>query len=493
MSEPRLSYWTVQPDRWTFGAKKIRTWVESHLTGSVLNACCGPTRLDHDDVHRNDKNQQITYTTGNGTEHTAVIDPDTQHDVRELADELEETFDVIVYDPPFSDNQAEKTYNIEDGSPVDIEAKESLDALLKPGGRFIQFGYSTSLGEPLADYEMEEIAVWNLLGGQYDWFSFVARKPLEDESQEATTGQTTASETVFQNAGATTHPGGAGDENGGHPIEITYVQLSAEQSLTDRVNSFIESQIAGNTLHLTDAEHGLSLPDDAWQVNLERASPWMLHYDERELSDEFAESFYETVILTPQPKAFQRQKQYEGSSRVEASILKDEVYPLLAADGNVIQVGHTATNIPSRYDCYRAEIGVFAHPNHAYDWVVTRDVKPNGDIRQWTASGGEDGILPSDVPADVRDHAPRAGTQANYSCDGCGESWYRNPVWDVICPDCGAQPNNYCVHDGVVSRSPHSARVAVLFEKHERINGFDATPLADIDQEQKQNADAIAD
>jgi len=45
---PKLSYWTVQPNRWTFEAPKISDWVESRLTGRVLNMCAGPTELDHD-------------------------------------------------------------------------------------------------------------------------------------------------------------------------------------------------------------------------------------------------------------------------------------------------------------------------------------------------------------------------------------------------------------------------------------------------------------
>lgn len=161
-----LSYWTVQPNRWTFQSKKIRRWVEARLRGRVLNACAGKTFLAHDDeIVRNDINPER--------------DADTHHDVCEIADYFEaESFDTIVYDPPFSINQANSSY---EGEQVgdDALAKREFDELLAPGGRVIQFGFSTTCMPMAMDYERREVAVWNTLGRCNDYLSVVDEKPGE--------------------------------------------------------------------------------------------------------------------------------------------------------------------------------------------------------------------------------------------------------------------------------------------------------------------------
>jgi hypothetical protein len=127
--------------------------------------CAGPTELDHDgEVLRNDLNLSI--------------DADTNVAACALVDEYaENSFDVLVYDPAFSDNQAEETYNISD-SKIDLgEIHETIDALLKPGGILIHFGFGSSVMPATYQYEPQEIALWNNLGGQYDWLSCVTRKP----------------------------------------------------------------------------------------------------------------------------------------------------------------------------------------------------------------------------------------------------------------------------------------------------------------------------
>ena len=170
----QLSYWTVQPNRWTFQSEKIRRWVEARLQGRVLNACAGKTTLVHDhEVVRNDLDDDR--------------DADTHHDVRELADHFEpESFDTVVYDPPFSQNQANSTYELEDGEAVvagdDAVAKRQFDELLAPGGRVIQFGYTTTCMPMALDYERQEVAVWNTLGRCNDVLSTVDEKPGESDA-----------------------------------------------------------------------------------------------------------------------------------------------------------------------------------------------------------------------------------------------------------------------------------------------------------------------
>ena len=158
-----LSYYTVQPNRWTFQSDKIREWVEERLDGRVLNACAGKTRLDHDgEIVRNDLDEEI--------------DADLHVDVCEIADHFDVcSFDTIVFDPPFSEYQANKSYEGRTVGSVAL-AKRQFHELLRPGGRVIQFGFTTT-NMPLAlGYEREAVAIFNTLGQMNDYLGTVDRK-----------------------------------------------------------------------------------------------------------------------------------------------------------------------------------------------------------------------------------------------------------------------------------------------------------------------------
>lgn len=171
----RMSYHTVSPNRWTFQSTKIRKWVEARLQGHVLNACAGKTMLAHDaEIVRNDLDEDR--------------DADLHVDVCEVADHFEAgSFDTIVYDPPFSENQANESYELEDGESVvagrDAVAKRQIDELLAPGGRVIQFGFTTTCMPAALDYERREVAVWNTLGRCNDYLSVVDEKPGENDAE----------------------------------------------------------------------------------------------------------------------------------------------------------------------------------------------------------------------------------------------------------------------------------------------------------------------
>jgi len=164
----KLSYHTVRPNKWTFQSAKIRRWVEARLEGRVLNACAGKTKLAHDhEIVRNDIDEDR--------------DAHLHVDVCEIADHFEsESFHTIVYDPPFSQNQANREY---DGQLVGDDAltKRQFDELLVPGGRVIQFGFTTTCMPFALGYERQEVAVWNTLGRQNDYLSAVDKKEGETD------------------------------------------------------------------------------------------------------------------------------------------------------------------------------------------------------------------------------------------------------------------------------------------------------------------------
>lgn len=118
--------------RWTFQTKKVRDALLPYLEGRVLNAFAGKTALSDykrgiNEV-RNDLNPER--------------EADYHYDAAELGDLLtEESFDVVVLDPPFSQSQADEHY---DGLHARNMAgvRKSVAPLVKPGGCIVEFGWS---------------------------------------------------------------------------------------------------------------------------------------------------------------------------------------------------------------------------------------------------------------------------------------------------------------------------------------------------------------
>ncbi|GGL57846.1 hypothetical protein [Halocalculus aciditolerans] len=133
---------------WTFETPQVRDVVECYLTGDVLNACAGKTHLSHPTIHRNDLDDRR--------------DADTHHDVRDLDDYLPaESFDVVVFDPPFDGEQAREHY---DGRTVGRgpsggiwAARKALGRLTCPGGRVLSVGWNSVGLSHLNDFEREAV------------------------------------------------------------------------------------------------------------------------------------------------------------------------------------------------------------------------------------------------------------------------------------------------------------------------------------------------
>lgn len=166
---PQLLYKPCQPNRWTFESTVIREWVEGWLHGRVLNACAGKTKLNHGfavtGVVRNDIDPER--------------DADTHYDVCDISRHFElGSFDTIVYDPPFSENQAETVYsghNIQD----EARAKREFHQLLRPGGIIIQFGFSSTNMPASLGYVRREVCLFNTLGRSNDWIGTVDQRVNE--------------------------------------------------------------------------------------------------------------------------------------------------------------------------------------------------------------------------------------------------------------------------------------------------------------------------
>lgn len=115
--------------QWTFDVRMLREIVEGAIEGRTLNACAGKTRLNHDDeIVRNDLNPER--------------DADHHHDVTEI-DALfrADSFDSVVYDPPFDQSQSDEHY---DGMHARAAgpARRKLAELVRPGGVFVEVGWN---------------------------------------------------------------------------------------------------------------------------------------------------------------------------------------------------------------------------------------------------------------------------------------------------------------------------------------------------------------
>ena len=165
---------TYEQVKWTFENDEIRKWVEGHLDGVVLNACCGPTRLSHDnEIVTNDISEDI--------------DSDYSMDVARLAAEIEpDTFDTIVFDPPWSLYQANMRYDGNhvtkgdvairmDDLPQSVKrnktqvgharlAKDGFDYMLKPGGKVLQLSYSGGCMPRRLQYKRLERIMFDPIG-----------------------------------------------------------------------------------------------------------------------------------------------------------------------------------------------------------------------------------------------------------------------------------------------------------------------------------------
>jgi len=170
----------------TFEMPKIRSWVEKRLEGRVLNPCCGPSKLSHShEIVYNDVDESIY--------------ADYHVDAAELAALLEpESFNTIVFDPPWSMYQANLRYDgnhvTKDDIEIDIDslpqvvkrgkqqvgharlAKDGFDYLLEPGGKVIQLSYNATCMPQRLGYDRQERWMFDPLGEGKTLIGSVDRK-----------------------------------------------------------------------------------------------------------------------------------------------------------------------------------------------------------------------------------------------------------------------------------------------------------------------------
>lgn len=119
--------------KWTFGTRMVRQVVLDAVSGRVLNACAGQTKLSEYkrgcEFVRNDLNPEM--------------DADYHRDVRDLGEVFDvESFDAVVNDPPFDSGRAEKLYEGFHASEY-MNIRNTLAPLVKPGGTYVELGWNS--------------------------------------------------------------------------------------------------------------------------------------------------------------------------------------------------------------------------------------------------------------------------------------------------------------------------------------------------------------
>jgi hypothetical protein len=472
---PHLSYWSDTTEGSTFQSEKLRWWTESHLQDAdqILNPCAGVARLDvPGDVLRLDINEDA--------------DADLHIDFRTIEDHVEpETFDAIVYDPPYTWVQAVKKYDLDLARDefyfYDDDVMEIFDRILKPGGIIIQFGYSTSVMPLTLGYETEAVALFNKLGAQNDYLATVARKPtIPDQSTSATT----VSQSVVPNAGAENIRGSNVSKggNGGENIQMEYRHSLTNGSLNKALKPSITSWLDDDdrVLHIYQDTPRFSLDEytcttcaytsadfdtDADSLSADViVAPW-------NIDSTFATGEFDAVVLDIPYEAFQRNirsPQAEASSKSGVThvdtILKRSITNLVKGNGGrVIQIGQTATLMSGAdYDYTRRGVTITNHATEPHDWIIAVDEKPHENLEVATLGDGEvDGLYqhPHGAP-NITDKQNRTDFEPHPDsshCEHCGNSYFHHPAAYVDCPDCGAIAGNLCLSDSGHPINPSGA------------------------------------
>jgi hypothetical protein len=493
---PSVSFWTDTTEGSTFQSDKLRYWTESHLEDAdrVLNPCAGVAELDVDgEVLRVDINEDAN--------------ADLHIDFRDLPSHVEdESYDAIVYDPPYTPHQARNKYGLDISDEefyfYDDEVKTLFDRLLAPGGVFIQFGYSTAAMPRDFGYQTESIGVFNKLGSQNDYLGVAARKPDTPAAQRPPLA---VSQTVTQNADASEIDGGAISTggNGGNSIQMQYRQADEEVSFETVLGEVVAEWIhpADRVLHIFEDEPRVSLPEGQVVtcrydcVDIESpANPGAADIVETpwNIDSRFGTGVFDAVVLDIPHTAFQRnirtpKEEASGGSDVTHidTALKRSLTDLVRGDGGrVIQVGRTATLMSGNdYDYHRCGVSILEHPAVDHDRIVAVDEKPHENLEIIGLGDGEVDRLhqnPHGAPGITSKHRRTDFTPSVDSefCVHCGNRFFHHPAAYVSCLECGAAPGTCCVdEDGtpfepsgsdhrITARDVHDERLEAAAQKH---------------------------
>lgn len=459
MVNPILEYYTLRGNSMTFEDEKVLRWVQNHLDpdDKVLNPCCGETDLNHSgEVVRND----IKY----------FVDADLHVDVRDIENHLEkESFDVITYDPPFSEDQSEKTYGTGELTLYDKDTLDGLRSLLKPGGILITFAYSAQLTPGMIP---ENITLWNIVGRGKDYIATIQRKPLTADSPK----QCDYTDHVFSSSQVDYNPPILGVKGGstqwgneGRPIEmeIKTLQGKSDNELQKTLREEIITEAIGDTIVITDRDRGFYQYQNVVVVSTKDNVFGNYYIDIRNLSDHFPKNRFNTAIIDLDPTKTYNWKTYTPEIKKYGKTgyvktIKEQLRGITdSSNSRIIQAGFSATNMRGGIGYIRKKVKIVTDCDAISNPIISIDEPSNTELP--SAQDKEtDGEL---------DRAELSHPMAWYEGDINPESFryinkntkegsYHHPAYGIDCPNCGSIAGNYCVdNSNKVIHHPHRSRI----------------------------------
>jgi hypothetical protein len=157
------------PRRWTFQMPKLRHWIESRLEGQVLNLFGGVTKLtvpfpQKFDIHGEESGLYSVISND--------LNEDLPADLRIDAYDLSKwtpyanSFDTVVFDPPYSAFQAVKTYGRK--AQLVSHARDVVEFVLRGNGRVLSLGFNSTGMSGSRGFDKEAICLVNCGGSHND-------------------------------------------------------------------------------------------------------------------------------------------------------------------------------------------------------------------------------------------------------------------------------------------------------------------------------------
>ena len=148
-------------NKYTFKAPKIKKWVETRVSGYVLNLFAGETRLDINEF-RNDIRENMVADT-----HMDALDFCENYDGK--------PFNTVLLDPPYAFRKSMEMYEGAMCSPFN-RLKDAIIPILSENGKVITFGYhSISMGAKRG-FEVEELCIMSHGGAIHDTIATVEKQ-----------------------------------------------------------------------------------------------------------------------------------------------------------------------------------------------------------------------------------------------------------------------------------------------------------------------------
>lgn len=441
LSTVEMRYQTLRTSSMTFEAEKARVWMKNNLPVSdgeavVLNACAGETRIGDElsaYVIRNDINPQ----------RNAMM----QVDVAEIGEYLgENSVDVVIHDPPFSAKQSRDTYKTGEQTRFGEETMSQFRRVLKPGGKLIQWAYSPQLHK---QFQMEKCTLWNRIGRGYDYVSTVQTyRPERKGIQPVEATQTVPFNPFMPAVTGNSTFGGNRDQD----IEMSLIG-SPTASLTTQLFDQIDRIKDGLTLIITDQkrDYGRVKDRNTAIISLSEGVTADNYLGIHTLSDAIPTGVLDTVVIDVDMSAFcwntYYEKDKEWAETTErsgyAKALKIEASKLLSEDGQLIQVGQTATNTPKGLGFIRTHVALTTSTDRIVSPFVTVDRRVEPGTLGESSTEDDDTDLLWPMGRLLNERTPPSTFRYTTEKEGID----RHPAYAVDCPECGSVSGNLCLSD----------------------------------------------